>query len=440
MPAGSFLAVAAVAVAFALATVGRPAVGADERPPAMDDMRFGRLLLEAGRLEDARAFIEQARPVDEDEAIARLLLLGRIEMQLGLPREAARRFEAILARRPQLTRVRLELATAYYAARRDDKARHHFEMALADRLPPSVEAKVRGFLDRIDSRRRWSAAFSFALAPESNPARGAEQETVRIGGAPFRLDSDARAASGTGALLWGGGSFNPVLRDGVRATFAVTGASKLFRRTEWNDVSIAGDAGLARSFDRSSLAGGLRAGRRWLGNEGYSRQLGFWIRGSLQTSGTTRATVASDLARIDHDGRPERDGWRWAARPHLFHALSARSSVEAGLEIEVVTARTQRFTSRLLGLSLTFAHAFEGGLSVSPSIAAYRRRFRGRDPLFDDTRDDATLQLSLKVLHRSLQYAGFAPHLEYRFETTRSSIPIHSHRNHVVLLGISREF
>ena len=440
MPAGSFLAAAAVAAAFVFAAAGRPAAGAGDRPPTMDDMRFGRLLLEAGRLEDARAFIEQARPGDEDEAIARLLLLGRVEMQLGLPREAARRFEAILARRPQLTHVRLELATAYYEARRDDKARHHFETALADRLPPSVEAKVRGFLDRIDSRRRWSGALSFALAPESNPARGAEQESVRIGGAPFRLDSDARAASGTGAVLWGGGSFNPVLRDGVRATFAVTGAVKLFRRTKWNDVSIGGDAGLVRSFDRSSLAGGLRAGQRWLGNEGYSRQLGPWIRGSLRLSGTTRAGVTSDLAWINHDGRPERDGWRWEARPRLFHALSARSSVEAGLEIEVVTARTQRFASRLLGLGLTFAHAFEGGLSVSPGIAAYRRRYGGPDPLFDDTRNDATLELSLKVLHRSLQYRGLAPHVEYRFETTRSSIPIHSHRNHAVLLGISREF
>ena len=40
---------------------------------------MARLLVKAGRLEHARAFLEQVRPSNVQERIARLFLLGRIE-------------------------------------------------------------------------------------------------------------------------------------------------------------------------------------------------------------------------------------------------------------------------------------------------------------------------------------------------------------------------
>ena len=438
MPAAFGVAVAA-ALLLAVAS-GSGHAQSEDRPPHLTDLQFGRLLLQAGRLQDAHAFLEQARPTSEDEAIVRLFLLGRIEMRLGLPREAARRFEAILARRPALSRARIELASAYFVAERDDKARYHFEAALADRLPAAVEATVRDFLDRIDSRKRWSSSLSFALAPESNPARRTEQSTVVIGGAPWQLDADNRAESGTGAHISGGVSFSPAIGAGVRGVLAASGSAKLYRRSEWNDATLAGDIGLAWLSDRSSVSGGLRTARRWLGDAGYSRSTGPQMRGSMRLSGRTRIGAAIDLARVRHDDSPSRDGWRWSARPHLFHAPSSRNAVEAELDLEVANAGAKRFASRMVGLGLTLTHAFEGGLSISPGIGAWRRRYGGRDPIFGMTRADSTIRLSVTMLHRSLQYEGFAPYIGYSFETNRSNIPIHAYRNHAIRLGISRTF
>ena len=410
------------------------------RAPAITDMEFGRLLFETGRLHDARAFLEQARPADGDAAVERLFLLGRIEMRLGLPRAAARRFEAILARRPGHTRARLELATAYYAAQRDDKARYHFEQSLADRLPSSVETEVRRFLDRIDNRKRWSSTMSLALAPESNPVRRTGRKTVEIGGVPWELDSDSRSASGTGVLLSGGASFSPPVSEDLTGVLAATGSAKLYRESDWNDVSAAADIGLASPFDRLTLSGGLRAGRRWLGGNGYSRSLGFWARGGTRLSPTTRAALATDLTRIDHDDHRHRDGWRLTARPGLFHAMSSRFAIEAELDIEIATARASHLASRMAGMSFAFAYGFEGGLTIRPATGVWLRRYEGRDPLFEETRRDVTVRPSLTLLHRSLQYEGFAPYIGYTFERTSSNILIHSYRNHSLLFGISRRF
>lgn len=432
--------VIAAAALILAAAAPDPATGKPDRPPAFTDMQFGRLLFEAGRLGDARAFFEQAEPANDEEAIARLFMLGRIEMRLGLPRAAARRFDEILALRPGLTAARLELATAYYAAGRDGKARYHFEQARADRLPSSVEDEVTRFLDRIDNRRRWSSSVSLALAPESNPARRTASKTVNIGGAPWQLDPGSRSSSGTGVRISGGTSFSPPLSEDLTGVLAATGSARLYRRSEWNDVSVAGDIGIAAPFDRSALSGGVLLGRRWLGEDGYSRSIGLWTRGRTLLSNRTRIGIASEIARIDHDDDRIRDGWRLGARPGLFHALASTTAIEAELDFELTTAREKRLASRMAGIGVTLAHAFDGGLSIRPGIGVWFRRFAARDPIFAKTRADTTIRPSITVVHRSLQYEGFAPHVGYSFETARSNIPIHAYRNHAMLFGISRRF
>ena len=155
------------------------------------------LLIRVGRLEHARAFLEQARPFNVEARIERLFLLGRIEMRLGMPRRAAERFEAILALRPSLTRVRLELARAHYLSGRDEEAGRQFSLSLADDLPPSAEAAVEDFLRRIDARKRWSASLSASLLPET---KRTDREDILIGDVPFRLDEEARSSSGNRPL------------------------------------------------------------------------------------------------------------------------------------------------------------------------------------------------------------------------------------------------
>ena len=151
-----FSATAGVLAVFLLLAAS-PASHADDAAGERFDIspiRAGQLLFRAGRIDAARKLLERARPENDEERIERLFLLGLIDARLGFARRAARRFETILAQRPELTRVRLELARVYHSLGRDDKARFHFEASLADDLPSSVEAAVEGFLNRIDARKR----------------------------------------------------------------------------------------------------------------------------------------------------------------------------------------------------------------------------------------------------------------------------------------------
>ena len=430
---------AAFAVALVAATAAHGALASEPAapPPGLSDMQMARVLIRAGRLEHARAFLEQARPSGEEERIERLFLLGRIEMRLGLPRRAAERFEAILALRPSLTRVRLELARAYYLSGRDDEAGRQFYLSLADDLPASAESAVEDFLRRIDARKRWSASLSASMLPET---RRSDRETVLIGGVPFRLDEGARAPSGMGGLIAAGISFSPTVAEDVRGVLAASAAAKVYERSEWNDVTVSGDIGLARLFDRGSASGGLRLGRQWTGGDEYHRSAGPWTQFRLRLSNVFHLDLALSAGYRKHDTLPGRDGWRVAMNPRLLYVLDGRTTIEAAPAFEIVEAETKHHGSRLSGLGVTVSRAFESGLTLSLAPATYIRRHAARDPLFGRTRVDKSLGASARVLHRSLRYGGFAPYIGYSFERTRSNIPIHEFRNHGVIAGFSRAF
>ena len=430
---------AAVAILFlAVAAAGSDADSGPVRPPAtLTDMQAGRLLIRAGRLEHARAFIEQSSPASEEERIERLVLLGKIEIHLGLPRRAAERFEAALALRPGLTAVRLELAHAYYLAGIDDKSRYHFSVSQAEELPSSVEATVEEFLRRIDARKRWSVSVSASMLPVT---RRPERETIRIGGVPFRLDEDARASSGAGALVSAGVSFSPRFTEELRGVLGASAGTEIYRNSQWNDVTASSDFGLARLFEQGSMSAGVRLGRRWAGGNEYNRTVGPWMRARWRLTGSTHLDASVSAEYRKHDTRHEQDGWRVAANPRVVHAFDGRTSIEADTKFETVSAKNDNHGSCLIGLGATVSRAFAGGLSVSLSSSAHTRRYSAPDPLFGRRRTDRNARLGIRVLHRSLRYAGFAPYIGYSIERNRSNIPVQEYRRQGVVVGVSRRF
>ena len=107
---------------------------------------------------------------------------------------------------------------------------------------------------------------------------------------------------------------------------------------------------------------------------------------------------------------------------------------------ERIGAEEDRHASRLVGLALSGTRAFKGGLLVTVDASATVLRHVGPDPLFGTRRIDRNERVGFRVLHRSLQYRGFAPHAGWSLERNRSNIPIHEFRIRGLLLGVSRRF
>ena len=155
-------------------------------------------------------------------------------------------FRIILVNRPELIRVRLELARTFFLKGQDGLARRHFELVLAGGVPPSVAVNIHAFLNVMRARKRWTGYFGAAIAPDSNLNAASESEIIYIdtvfGRLPFQREGDFGAQSGLGFSVWGGGEYQQPLSERLRLRVgADTGA-----------------AGIRRQRLRSDLSGGLR--------------------------------------------------------------------------------------------------------------------------------------------------------------------------------------
>ena len=434
-----------VAVAVMVATslwaapsVTAPAVSSSIAIPT--DLEFARLLIRAGRFGDARAFLEQARPAGDEDRLERHILLGQIYLAQEMPGRAAEQYEAALAIRPDLTEIRLALARAHFLAGQDGRARHHFEMSLGAGLPVPVEEEVGRYLNAIDARKRWSGYFSVALLPESNAARRTDSEAVDIGGFRFQLNDDARSASGTGLQLSFGGTYSPVLADRLRGHLGLSTVARIHEDSELNDIAVTGQAGLTRLHETGSMSGGVQAGRRWIGAEGFQRSIGLWGRVNHRNSERVRTSIRTELDFRRHDDNPDRDGWRAALAPSVRIALDGRTRLEISPGFELINAEAEHHASRAANLSAGVVRTFGESLTASFSSSLQWRSYQGRDPLFDRTREDRTFQVGGRLFQGSWRVQGFAPYLGYSYEKNTSNIELHDYSNHGVTAGLSREF
>ena len=168
-------------VALVLAfSVAAGAAQAQPRPELSAEtlIEAARAALAEDKLDDAEFLLDGVRPGEGD--IDDLdFLHGTIAAKRGEWQEAIRRFRAMIARNPDLPRVRLDLALAYFQAGEDGNAARHFRLALGTKdLPPVVRARALAFLDSSSggaragrSPGRWRSCRTATSTPRPAPGR-----------------------------------------------------------------------------------------------------------------------------------------------------------------------------------------------------------------------------------------------------------------------------
>ena len=161
--------------------------------------------------------------------------------------EAIEAFRSILVNRPELVRVRLELARTFFLKGRDSLARRHFELVLAGGPPTPVALNILQFLDVIRARKRWSGYFGAAIAPDSNLNAASESEIIYLdtvfGRLPLRREGDFGARSGFGLSLWGGGEYQRPLGERLRLRVGSDLSVREYPGGDFDQTFVAAHAG-----------------------------------------------------------------------------------------------------------------------------------------------------------------------------------------------------
>ena len=334
--------------------------------------------------------------------------------------EAIAAFRAILVNRPELVRVRLELARAFFLKEEDTLARRHFEQVLAGKPPPPVVANIIRFLRVMRARRRWDAHFGAAIAPDNNLNAASGERTIfldtPLGRVPFTRQGDIAPKSGFGLSVWGGGEYQYPLSQNLRLRSGANASVREYKGGDFDRHSVSAHLGPRRLFGPRTEASLLATvDRQWTAGVPETDRFGFRLEGEHRLTPRLamfgRASAARRNCRdCNHLDGPEGDvslGATWAALPIL------RLSGNAGWNW--TRANSEHWRSggprASLGASLALPAGFTVGLRASMQRTEYEGEGFAHRTIDRQPRKDETRTLSASVHNRAVTVLGFSPRI-----------------------------
>jgi hypothetical protein len=408
-----------------------------------DPLRTAAALIDRGRYADAALILDAidqmpAQDRAKFDATERAFLRGRIAFGKGDYKTAIQYYEAILAKHPEVVRVRLELARSLMMDGQYDRAERDFEFVLAGDVPKNVKANINRFLEQIYARRTWRFRFNMAVAPDTNINNATDSSTVDIFGLPFSLGQDARRTSGIGLFASGGVEYRPRLNQQVRLLTSVQGQRTEYKGSQFDDMIVSGSVGPEVTEGRTIWSVTGTGFRRWYGNSGYNTGVGAQLDLTTRLTGRFGIELNVLAEHVHYDQDPGHSGPLLSTLLSGIFSLTPASSLRLriGLNREFARANFQQNTAYRVGFD--YYREFPWGMTVTVSPDFVFRPFDAVHPAFGVKRSDKLYEVDVQVLKRDFKIFGFAPYIDYTFTRNVSNVSIYRFSRNRVGFGFTR--
>ncbi|MBQ4133584.1 MAG: DUF560 domain-containing protein [Desulfovibrionaceae bacterium] len=425
---------------------------AETRLTEQDVLALARICAGQGRTGEAvalyRLIIENSRK-REYRAEAAFQLAG-IFMLEGRFREAALLYLDILNHNPNLPRVRLELARAYFMNRDYEDAQLNFELVKGGDIPPEVEAKVDNFLTQIRRKKDWTLDFGATLVPDSNinQASGGKEECISFGNMLLCRQLEEKQ-SGIGLSV--GGTFNYYVR--FNRAFSLHNTVSLnaleYQKSDFDDYQLFLASGPRYTFDTGEISLQATFRKRWYAGEQYNEEYGLRLNtqkiiGRFILNSVT-SYAKSSYADAYVDSFLHGDIWYFAFQPRYI--LNAQTFIQAGLAFQRETTRADAYGSDNWRYALGVYRLLPYGFSLFGEVSLTETDYHApqwyvtsEHRIDETTRKDRTWQAFLHLSNNMLEKYDITPMLQYAYIKRNSNIWSREYDRHRINLSFNYRF
>jgi len=435
----ALLALSNIAPALADSSAPAATIESGGRTRAISALDAATLLMQAGRLDDAKKVLlalQKATPNDSQV----LFMLAMIYVEQKDYPSAIRLFRRILVREPGVARVRLELARAFFLDRDYDNAERQFRFARAAKLPPAVMANIDHYLYAIRQARRWSYSLSVAVAPDTNLNAGPTISQIDIFGLPFNLSDQTRQHSGVGAAVDMGGDWAAPIGAHTRLHAGLQFHSLTYPNSAYDDMTLAANLGPEFIFRRWDVSPGFTAFRRWYGGKAYNQGVGASLGAIYYVNSRFGVTGSVGGQQISYPLQPSQNGPALSGGLGAFYTPSPVSIVRGNITVTRQSAQLAAYAYTASQLTLGYDRDLPGGFSASIEPGYTRIDYDAALAAFPVVRSDRQWTAQVTLLNRRIDVAGFTPRFLYAFTRNDSDIPLYSFERNRFEIGVTRIF
>ena len=429
---------------------GRPHLSSDPR------VNLARAFVQRDRFAEALEILRPLAASDHPDTTDVRFLLGLAasrgsqepdvadEERLALLDEAIAAFRSILIQQPELIRVRLELALAFFLKDDDDLAMDHFERVLVGEPPAPVLAKIRSFLNVMRARRRLTGYFGFSVAPDTNINAASDAQFIYINNLPFRRSAQSQASSDIGVVGWGGAEYQYPLADRWRLRSGININHREYKGGRFDQTFLGGYVGprwfVSRNTEMSLLAS---ASQRWWGGSSFNYDLG--ARLEVEHMLQTGLRLSGRALWSDRTYQQQ----KFLEGPLMVFSLGATYVPFPIVQVNTLVGYQQqeaalnRWSSvgywTRVGTNVALPWGFTVGVSAEFRWTDYED---GWFPFVSDNgaREDQTRILQATILNRALTVYGFSPQIAFSNQVRESNAQVFDYKRNLVEMRWVRQF
>lgn len=353
--------------------------------------------------------------------------------------EAALLLRAILDEKPRAQPARLELAKVLAAMGHEGEARRELRAAQAGGLPPQVAQAVNQFAAALRATKPFGGSFEMGLSPSSNVNRATSSPTLNSVLGPLDLSRDAQAQSGVGLDIGGlAGVQMPVSRK-LALTARLSTQNLLYRHSEFDDSTFAGDAGTVLTLGRSRVRLSAGPSYRLYGTHPYTVAINVsadWLH-PLGKRG--QIDLESDFSEVTYKTNRLQDGEVFGETLSLERAFSAQSGARLSLFGQRTTAADPGYALANGGASV-LAWRELGKTTVYATVSVSHLEADARLVLYPQRRIEWLTRAGLGATFRQIQVKGFSPLVRVNYERNTSTVGIYDYHRIAADIAITRAF
>ncbi len=399
-----------------------------------------RLLLANGMRDDARRLVRAFEPGHPDHAVRVAYVDGLAAAAEGNDVEAVRIFRSILAQRPELDLVRVQLVGAMARLDLDDGARAQAERLVAAGVDDKLDGQLSGLLRQLDANRPLSFRGYLSFLPSTNVNNGTDKSTVAIGPVTGVIPDDERRQSGLGIALGGQVAWRHQMTPSNAFIAALDGRVERFPSIDRTNTTGQLSLGVEHRLPRGKALFRLLTGLAHQDGDRTYRYDGLSIETNTRIGDRWRLYFGPEYRQETYDRTRGEDGSTFDLPVQLDRFAGPDSFVRFIAGATFGRKRHDRFSFDEARLGLGYYREMPMGFSGYAEVIAARRTYHDDFPGISDPRRDERLSFGVTVTKRDLVVAGFAPQVSLRATRTRSNAAFHDTTKTDLDIRLVKEF